>query len=80
MKTFDYGINQEGYWSYNHMITQLEDCIDCLKVLYGGYDYVFFFDHSSGHSKKRREGLDVSDMNVLFGGKQERMRDSYIEK
>jgi len=31
---FEYGANAEGYWVYEHMVLQLEDCVDCLKVLY----------------------------------------------
>jgi hypothetical protein len=34
MREFEYGAKGEGYWSYEHMVIQLEDCIDCLKVLY----------------------------------------------
>ena len=30
-----YVANAEGYWMGNHMIVQLEDCIDCLQVVYG---------------------------------------------
>jgi hypothetical protein len=25
---FEYGTNNQGYWDYDHMIIQLEDCID----------------------------------------------------
>ena len=31
---FEYGANNEGCWSYNHLVVQLEHCIDILKVLY----------------------------------------------
>jgi hypothetical protein len=31
---FEYGANAEGYWVYEHMVLQVEDCVDCLKVLY----------------------------------------------
>jgi hypothetical protein len=27
---FEYGANGKGYWVYEHMVLQLEDCIDCL--------------------------------------------------
>ena len=64
-----YGANAEGYWTGNHMIVQLEDCIDCLQVMYGEeYDFVFMFDHSSGHAKKRYHGLDGENNNVKQGG------------
>jgi hypothetical protein len=29
---FEYGANNEGYWPFDHMVLQLEVCIDCLKV------------------------------------------------
>ena len=47
------------------MIVQLEDCIDCLDVMYGDdYDFVFMFDHSSGHAKQQNNGLDAKKYNV----------------
>ena len=36
---FEYGINAQGYWSYEHMVMQLEDCIDCLTVLYPRHQF-----------------------------------------
>ena len=69
VRLLEYGANKEGYWTGNHMIIQLEDCIDCLDVLYGEeYEFVFLFDHSSGHAKKRVNGLDVTGMNKGPGG------------
>jgi hypothetical protein len=50
---FELGANNEGYWTYNHMSIQLEDCIDCLKVVYPHFDFAFLFvNHSQGHPKK----------------------------
>jgi hypothetical protein len=40
-----YGANLEGYWSYEDMIIQFEDFMDCLKCLYPQYDFYFMFDH-----------------------------------
>jgi hypothetical protein len=28
---FEYGANAEGYWTYDHMVLQFEDCVDHLK-------------------------------------------------
>ena len=68
---FEFG-GDKGYWTGNHMILQVEDCIDCLCVLFADlYDYTFLFDHSSGHAKKRVGGLSV-------GG--EKLRRTLIEK
>ena len=30
---FDYGKNAEGYWNYNRMVLQLEDCHDVFDAL-----------------------------------------------
>ena len=49
---FELGVNNEGYWTFNHMAIQFEDCVDCLRVLYPHFDFAFFFDHSQGHAKK----------------------------
>jgi hypothetical protein len=27
---FELDANKEGYWTYNHMSIQFEDCVDCL--------------------------------------------------
>ncbi len=76
----DVGENREGYWNYNHMIIQFEDCVDCLQEIHKGNDFIFLFDHSSGHAKKRVGGLDAAKMNVKHGGMQPRMHPSKIEK
>jgi hypothetical protein len=59
VRTFEYGADSEGYWNYNHMVIQLEDCVDVLKHLYPQHDFLFLFDHSSGHDKQRDDGLNV---------------------
>ena len=49
----EYGANLDGYWTYKHMMIQLEDCQDILMAIYGDkYEYVFLFDHSCGHDHK----------------------------
>ena len=74
---FEYGASNQGYWDYNHMVLQLEDCIDCLQALHGDkYDFMFLFDHSSGHDKQRPNGLSVTQMIKHYGGSQPEMRDS----
>ena len=48
--TFEFG-GDRGYWTGNHMTLQVEDFIDCLRILYNDqYHYAFWFDHSSGHA------------------------------
>ena len=73
---FEFG-GSNGYWTGDHMIIQMEDCIDCLRVMFEDeYDFVFLFDHSSGHAKKRVGGLSSSSMNKGWGG--EEMRPTMI--
>jgi hypothetical protein len=60
------------------MILQVEDCIDCLRILCNDqYHHAFLLDHSSGHAKKRVGGLDIGAMNKGFGG--EHLRGTLIE-
>ena len=78
---FRYGSQQDGWWTGNHTILQLEDVIDCVKVTLGTtYDYVFLFDSSSGHAKKRIDGLDVKAMNVKWHSKASGTRTVKIEE
>jgi hypothetical protein len=61
------------------MVLQLEDCVNYLKTLYPTINFIFLFDHSSRHAKKRIGSLDASVMNKGFGGAQPLMRDTIIE-
>jgi hypothetical protein len=49
IREFEYGQNSDGYWSYEHMVLQMEDCIDVMKVLHPEVDVLLLFDHSCGH-------------------------------
>ena len=80
IRKFEYGANSEGYWNYNHMVIQFEDVVDVLKALFADkYEYLFYFDHSSGHDRLRPDGLNVKQMNKTFGGNQQKMRNSTIK-
>ena len=58
-----------GYWCDNHIVVQTEYVMDFLAVIFEGrYGFVFLSDHSSGHTKKRGGGLDVTEMNKDWGG------------
>ena len=62
------------------MIVQFEDIIDVLRVLYQDkYDFIFYFDHSSGHDRLRPDGLNAKMMNKGYGGTQLNMRESTIK-
>jgi hypothetical protein len=77
-RLFEYGADREGYWNYSHMALQLEDLVDCLVILFPGHDFVFLFDQSSGHGKKRTGGLSPLDMNVDWGGAVPNMHETVL--
>lgn len=77
---FSYG-NKNGYWSGNHMVLQAEDVIDCLKVILGDvYEYVFLFDSSSGHAKKRKNGLDAKELKKKWHSSSSEIRSTKIKE
>jgi hypothetical protein len=80
IRFLEYGATKDGYWSYRHMVLQIEDCIDCLKVLLPNFEYVFELDHSSGHAKKQDDGLTTERSLLLWkhGGQQQYMRSSIM--
>ena len=80
VKSLFIGINNEGYWNSYHMSLQFEDVVNCLQVLYSGFDFVFLFDHSQGHARRRKGALNALNMSRNFGGAgtQQQMRDTFI--
>ncbi len=70
---YGYGAGKEGYWTYDHMALQFEDCVDCIQALFPHYDSVWMFDHSCGHDRGREDGLVVGNMQALWGGKQQKI-------
>ena len=76
----EYGANNEGYWNYELMVLQLEDCTDVVTTLYPDFDFLFLFDHSCGHDKQREDGLNAHNMIKGFGGKQRKMRHTIIKQ
>ena len=77
---YGYGAGKEGYWNYDHMCLQFEDCVDTIQALYPDYDSVWIFDHSCGHDRGREDGLPVGNMKLNWGGKQSRVRDTEIKE
>jgi hypothetical protein len=59
VREFEYGANNNGYWSHEHMVVQIEDCVDVIHVLYPDFEVLFLFDHSYGHDRQREDGLNV---------------------
>ena len=78
VRELDYGINYDGYWTYKSMVLQLVDCIDVLNVTHPHFDFLFIFDHSNGHDRLQPNGLSLSKINILHGGKQPQMRSSEL--
>jgi hypothetical protein len=72
------GANNEGFWNSYHMALQFEDVVDCLIVLYPEFEFIFLFDHSQGHARKRNGALNALHMSKNYGGAQPVMRDTTI--
>ena len=49
-----------------------------MKVLYPEFEFVFLFDHSQGHARKRNGALDAKQTSKKFGGAQPPMRETTI--
>jgi hypothetical protein len=77
---FEYEASNEGYWCYEQMILQLEDCLDVLKTLYSHYDLLILFDHSCGHNKQQPNGLNAQNMSTNYGGQQSILRQKVIKQ
>jgi hypothetical protein len=80
VREFEYGQNNDGYWSYKHMVLQIEDCIDVLKVLFPNFDVLLLFEHSCGHDRQQEHGLNIENMSKGYGGKQSRLCSSIIKE
>lgn len=57
------GANNEGFWNSFHMSLQFEDVVDCLLVLYPEFEFIFLFDHSQRHARKRNGALNAFHMS-----------------
>lgn len=69
------GKNEEGWWTAEHLISQVIDCaIPIFEVLYPNAVAVFAFDNSTNHGAMAKDALYVMNMNVNPGGKQALMR------
>jgi hypothetical protein len=64
---YGYSPGKEGYWTYDHMCLQFEDCIDTIC-------------HSCSHNHGREDGLSVGNKKVNWGGKQSGVRDMLIKE
>ena len=75
----EYGENADGYWTNDRFMNQMEVAVKLAEIKYPkdkGFRHCWVFDHSSCHSARSDDALDVSRMNVKPGGKQPKMRDT----
>ena len=68
IRELEYGKNKNGYWTYDHMVVQLEDCVDVLTCMFPDFEVVFFLDHSNGHDRTRPNRLSINKLNIKYGG------------
>ena len=81
IRKLEYGNSKDGYWSYEDIVLQLEDCVDVLKSINSDkFDYCFLFDHSNGYDRIRPDGLNINKISKYYGtcSKQASMRDTTI--
>ena len=48
---FELNASDKGQWNYERMVLQLEYCVDILKALNPGIDFIFILDHYFGHDR-----------------------------
>jgi hypothetical protein len=79
LKMFRYGQAHDGYWTHRHMKIQIKDLVNALKVVFPNFDFLLLFDQSSGHTKKREDGLNAINMNREHGGRVPDMRQTVLD-
>ena len=77
---FNVGVNEEGYWSHDHMVLQNEDAYDVLSYMYPLYDFVDLMDQSTGHRKRDSDALHAPSMCSKWGGSQPRMHPTAVKE
>ena len=62
------------------MIFRIEDCVDCLVLLYPKFDDKFELNHSSSHHMKRPDSLSTTSgvTNKGWGRGQRMMRNTVL--
>ena len=71
------GKNQEGYWTSEHLINQVETkAIPIFEAIFPNCIGLFAFDNSSNHAAFKSDALVASKMNLKPGGKQPKMKDT----
>ena len=78
LRLLEFGANKDGYWNGSHFNIQVENMIDCLEVMYPDFDHIILADQSSGHTRKRIGGCDITKMNTGYGGVQPPITNSVV--
>eukprot|EP00951_Prasinocladus_malaysianus_P004373 scaffold30728_cov33-Prasinocladus_malaysianus.AAC.1 len=78
LETLQLGKNNEGYWTMDRMLQQLKAHLLCAEAVYLGFQMIYYFDWSSGHSAMPPRALHANALNSSWGGKQREMRSTKI--
>ena len=66
---FEYGKMEEGYWTDEHLLEQIEaKALPIAEVLYPRYELLFMFDNATSHAIYAKDELQVTHMNKRPGG------------
>jgi len=68
----------DSWWDLAQLIKQLKNTIAIFEYTHPNCTAVFVFDRSSAHEGYAEDALNVSNMNINPGGKQKKMRDTFI--
>ena len=72
---FEYGNNNERYWTRDHLLQQIVDkAFPIAETLYLGYELLFMFDNATSHSVYAKDALRVGNMNKNQSGQQSFLR------
>ena len=68
---FEYGKIEEGYWTGEHLLDQIErKALPIAEALYPAYELLFMFDNTTSHAIYVKDALQVTHMNKGPGGQQ----------
>ena len=62
------------------MVLQLDYCTVILKSLHNSIDFIFLFDHSCGHYRGIKNGLNATNMKNSYSGAKLDMQPTNIKQ
>ena len=77
---FEYGESDEGYWTYERMVLQLEDCTDILKYFHPSIDLISIFNHPYGRDKGIENRMNITKKNIGYVRTQQEIHPTEINK